>query len=67
MAGQLEIPSNIVSSHLGNLSALVEAFWYFVFGIYLFRFVSNLIHKIKSGDILNGYTNDNEIITSSML
>lgn len=65
--GQLEIPSNIVSSHLGNLTALVEAFWYFVFGIYLFRFVSNLIHKIKTGDILNGYNNDNEIITSSML
>lgn len=65
--GQLVLYSNVVSSHLGNLTALVQAFWYFVFGLYAFKFVNNIIRSIKSGNILNGFSNNNEVITSSML
>lgn len=62
----LRIPSNIVSSHLGSLTALINAFWYYLFGLYAFKFVNNLIIKIKDGSILDGY-NSNEVITSDMM
>lgn len=62
----LRIPSNIVSSHLGSLTALINAFWFYVFGLYAFKFVNNLIIKIKDGSILDGYTS-NEVITSDMM
>lgn len=45
----------------------LQIFWYYLFGMYIFKFSNNLIIKIKSGEILNGYENKNEVITSSML
>lgn len=65
-SGNLSIPSNIVSSHLGGLSLLVNAFWMYVFGFYAFKFVNNLIIKIKDGSILDGY-NTTDVITSDMM
>lgn len=65
-SGSLSIPSNIVSSHLGGLSLLINAFWLYVFGFYAFKFVNNLLIKIKDGTILDGYTSS-EVITSDMV
>lgn len=67
-SSRLELPSDLVSSHLPDtFVSLIHAFWYYVFGLYLFRFVNNLIKKIHSGEILDGYSNDNEVITANML
>lgn len=67
-SSRLELPSDLVSSHLPDtFISLIHAFWYYVFGLYLFRFVNNLIKKIHSGEILDGYSNDNEVITANML
>lgn len=64
---QLTIPSNLVSKHItGALATLVSGFWYFIFGFYAFKFVNNLIIKIKDGTILDGITS-NEVITSDMV
>lgn len=64
---ELIIPSNLVSRYLnGTLQALISAFWYFVFGFYAFKFVNNLIVKIKDGSILDGY-HSSEVITSDMV
>lgn len=62
----LVIPSDLVSRHLGALSTLVSGFWFFVFGFYAFKFVNNLIVKIKDGSILDGYSSS-EVITSDMV
>lgn len=63
----LLIPSNLVSRYLsGSLQGLVSAFWYFVFGFYAFKFVNNLIVKIKDGSIMDGY-HSSEVITSDMV
>lgn len=63
----LIIPSNLVSRYLsGTLQGLISAFWYFVFGFYAFKFVNNLIVKIKDGSIMDGY-HSSEVITSDMV
>lgn len=62
----LSIPSDLVSSRLGSLVVLINAFWYYVFGFYAFKFINNLIIKIKDGSILDGYTSS-EVITSDMM
>lgn len=62
----IDIPSNIVSSHLGSLVLLINAFWFYLFGLYAFKFINNLIVHIKDGSILEGYSG-NEVISSSMM
>lgn len=49
------------------LIGLITSFWYFVFGMYAFKFVNKIYISAKSGDILNGFTNNNEVITNDML
>lgn len=65
----IEIRSDILSSHIENtfIYTFLQCFWYFLFGMYIFKFSNNLIRKIKSGNILNGYENNDEVITSTML
>lgn len=46
---------------------LLQVFWMYLFGMYTFKFSYNLIIKIKDGSILNGYENNNEVITSNMM
>lgn len=63
------LTSDLLSSHIQNtvLMPIINAFWLFAFGMYIFKFSNNLIIKIKDGSILNGYSNNNEVITSTML
>ncbi len=60
-----DILSKIVGS--GVIRNLINTAWYFLFGVYVFKFVNNIIHSIKSGDILGGLSLNDEVITSSML
>lgn len=67
--GYIIITSDILSSKIQGtfIYTFLQIFWYFLFGVYIFKFSNNLIRKIKSGEILNGYENNNEVITSTML
>lgn len=61
------VGSNIVSKHLPNtFLALIEGFWFYLFGFYAFKFINNLIIHIKDGSILDGYSG-NEVISSDMM
>lgn len=61
------IPSNIVSAHISStFLALIQGFWFYLFGFYGFKFVNNLIVKIKEGSILDGYSS-NDVISSDMM
>lgn len=66
---KIQLRSDILSSLVGSalLCNLINISWYSVFGLYVFKFVNNLIHSIKSGDILGGLSLNNEVITSTML
>ena len=66
---KIQIRSDILSSLVssGLLGNLITIAWYSVFGLYVFKFVNNLIHSIKSGDILGGLSLNNEVITNTML
>lgn len=61
--------SDMISSHLPNvLTLLINGFWMYLFGIYIFKFALNLVNWLKSGDILEGGKfGNNEVITSTML
>lgn len=63
------LTSDILSSKIQNtfIYVLLQSFWMFLFGTYIFKFCWNLIRKIKDGSILHGYENSNEVITSTML
>lgn len=65
----ITLRSDILSSKIEGtfIYLFLQTAWLFVFGMYIFKFSNNLIIKIKSGAILNGYENNNEVITSSML
>lgn len=65
----LEFRSDVLSNILQGsfLYSLINISWYFVFGLYVFRFTTNIYRSIKSGDILSGLNLSNEVITSSML
>lgn len=45
----------------------LQLFWTYLFGMYIFKFSYGLIKAIKTGSILDGYSWENEVITSSML
>lgn len=45
---------------------LLSMLWYYIFGHYAFVWLSNIIHKIKDGSILDGLE-VNEVITKEML
>lgn len=61
--------SDMISSHIPNvLILLINTFWMFLFGMYIFKFALNLVNWLKSGDILEGGKfGNNEVITSTML
>lgn len=66
---EIILKSDLISSTIQNtfIYYFLQTSWYFIFGIYIFIFSNNLIRKIKDGSILNGYENNNEVITSTML
>ena len=66
---KIQIRSDILSNMVGNslLATLINVAWYSLFGLYVFRFSTNIFHAIKSGDILNGLNLNNEVISSTML
>lgn len=67
--GHITYRSDMVSAHIPNaLKLLINTFWMFIFGMYIFKFGLNLVSWLKSGQILegSGFTQD-EVITSSML
>lgn len=45
---------------------LIQMLWYFITGHYCFAFLSNLIHSIKDGSILDGF-HPNEVISKEVL
>ena len=61
--------SDMIKTILGDsfLTTIINVAWYSLFGLYVFRFVTHLYHSIKSGNILGGFSFDNEVITSTML
>lgn len=63
------LKSDILSKIVGNsfLSTLITVSWYSLFGLYGFRYVTHIYHSVKSGDILNGLSLKDEVITSTML
>lgn len=67
--GNLKISSDILYNIIKGtfLYTFLQVVWYFIFGMYIFKFSNNLVRSIKSGNILNGFENNNEVITSSML
>ncbi len=69
MDNHIEFRSDLLSSHIPSpLKTLINVFWMYLFGMYIFRYTSKLIDWLKSGDILNNKEmSANEVITSSML
>lgn len=67
--GKIELRSDILSKIVGNsfLKTLINIAWYSLFGLYCFKFTTNIYRAIKSGDILNGLNLSDEVITSTML
>lgn len=65
----IEFRSDLISSHIPqSLKILINLFWMYLFGMYIFKYTSKLIDWLKSGDILNNKEmGANEVITSSML
>lgn len=63
------IPSDLVYSRINETTIyeLIYIFWYFIFGLYIFKFANNLIIAIKSGEIMKGWNSNNEVITSEIL
>ena len=65
----LELKSNILSLIIEGtfLSTFIRLLWYYLFGLYLFKFVNKLYISIKSGKILGGISFNDEVISSTML
>lgn len=65
----IEFRSDLISSHIPQaLKIIINLFWMYLFGMYIFKYTSKLIDWLKSGDILNNKEmGANEVITSSML
>lgn len=65
----LELKSNILSSIIEGtfLSTFIRLLWYYLFGLYLFKFVNKLYNSIKSGNIIGGISFNDEVISSTML
>lgn len=65
----IELRSDIVSSKLQGtlIYTIIITAWYSAFGLYIFKFVTKLFNAIKSGNILSGFSFDDEVITSSMM
>lgn len=65
----LELKSNLLSSIIEGtfLSTFIRLLWYYLFGLYLFKFVNKLYNSVKSGVILGGISFNDEVISSTML
>lgn len=65
----IEFRSDLMSSHIPQpLQVLINVFWMYLFGMYIYKYTSKLIDWLKSGDVLNNKEmSANEVITSSML
>lgn len=65
----IELRSDIISNALSGtiLLNLINVAWYSLFGLYLFKFVTHIYSSIKSGEILNGFSFSDEVISSTML
>lgn len=50
-----------------GFKALIYSFWYFIFGFYAFKFINKIYISVKSGNILDGFKSNNEVITNDML
>lgn len=60
--------SNVVYNYVSSvLKNIITAFWYYVFGMYLFRFINRIYIALSSGSIMEKFDNPNEVITSNML
>lgn len=66
--GEISIPSDIVSSYVGTwVKTIVNLFWYFIFGKYLWAYAYKLVSYIKDGSLLEGKNFSGDAITSEML
>ena len=65
----ITLQSNLVSKYVPNaLKIIINVFWMYLFGMYIFKFALAMVSSLKSGEILEGKLNLNdEVITSSML
>jgi len=61
--------SDLLSAHVPqSLKLIINTFWMFLFGFYIFKFSLSLVNWLKSGEILDGKGfNSDEVITSNML
>lgn len=50
-----------------SFKTVIYGFWYFLFGFYMFKFINRIVIAVKSGNILNGLSSNDEVITNDML
>lgn len=65
---RIVLRSNILYNMISNtwFYPMLQLLWYYIFGHYAFVWLTNLIHKIKDGSILDGLE-VNEVISKEML
>lgn len=67
-SSSITLYSNLISSHLNNdLSTIIYAFWYFIFGKYFITFILKIYNLIVTGLILDKIETDDEVITDDVL
>lgn len=66
--GNIVLHSNYLYTYLSPaFKVIIEGFWYYLFGFYIFKFVNKIYIFIKSGKILDGVSSSDEVITNDML
>ena len=64
----IPIRSDIVSSHLpADIYFIIQMVWYFIFGKYFVTFILKMYKLFTTGQILDYYSVDGEVITHDML
>lgn len=67
-SGSIVLHSNYLYTYLSSaFKVIIQGFWYYLFGFYIFKFVNKIYISIKSGNILDGVSSSDEIITNDML
>lgn len=62
------IRSDIISAYIPDaLKLIINTMWLFIFTFYLYKFINKIYISFKSGNILNTFNSNDEIITSTML
>lgn len=68
--GEIVLRSDIVSSYLPQnafIYILINGFWFFIFGRYMWQIAFNVLQSVKTGDILDGKLSVADVITDELL